>query len=57
MQEPRKTGARVELDQEAGSLKDLATGTVYHAAALLPIAREIRAAGGLMPWALAQATT
>ena len=47
-------GARVEIDVSAGTLTDRETGNVYHAAPLPPIAREIRAAGGLMPWAMAQ---
>lgn len=45
-------GARLDLDEDSGEITNLTTGARYQAAPLPPIAREIRAAGGLMTWAL-----
>ncbi len=50
-------GAEVAIDEEAGTIEDLGSGRRYQAAPLPAIALEIRAAGGLMPWALSQERT
>ncbi len=52
-----KDGACVVFDEEAGTIEDRDQGRLYQAAPLPAIAREIRAAGGLMPWALSQEVT
>ena len=42
------------MDPEAGTLRVLPDGPTFTATPLPPFALEIRRAGGLLPWALAQ---
>ena len=43
-------GDQLELNPETGEIRNLTTGETYHAQPMPPFAREIMAAGGLMPY-------